>query len=49
MRPLSAHGLDLGGPPETWKLSHTVLARAMESGLAAVSYTHLTLPTILRV
>jgi transcriptional regulator with GAF, ATPase, and Fis domain len=37
MRPLSAHGLDLGGRPESWKLSHTVLARAIESGLAVLA------------
>ena len=35
-RVLAAHGLDLSGPPAGWKLSHTVLERTSESGLAVL-------------
>jgi transcriptional regulator with GAF, ATPase, and Fis domain len=36
-RPLAAHDLDLSGPQESWPLSHTVLRRAKQTGLAVLA------------
>jgi transcriptional regulator with GAF, ATPase, and Fis domain len=36
-RALASHGLDLSGPEEQWPLSHTVLARVREAGLALLA------------
>ncbi len=36
-RPLAAHNLDLGGAEQTWPLSHSVLRRARETGLAVLA------------
>jgi DNA-binding NtrC family response regulator len=35
--PLATHNLDLRGPFQSWPLSHTVLMRARESGLAVLA------------
>ncbi len=37
LRPLAAHALDLGGPPEEWPLSLSVLRHVRETGLALLA------------
>src|SRR5262249_27943972 len=36
-RPLAAHAMDLSGPQEGWPLSHTVLRKAREGGVAVLA------------